>query len=350
MNREFLKELLETPSVSGHEEKNQKKALAFGKQFAGRQLTDPSGNVISVVNPQAEHRVLLCGHMDEIGFIVTHIDSEGRLHVAKAGGVDSCLYVGSPVQVWHGENMVSGVVAVTSELLKKEKVEPSDLIVDIGADSKEEALKAVSVGDPVCADVQVKELLNDRFTCRALDNRTGAFVVLEAAKRAAELGVSAGIYAATTVGEETTMRGAYYAASRVKPTCALAVDVTWASDALGCDPASTGEVKLGGGPVLCMGSAVNKKMNGLLQKTAEEVGIAVQWEIATGRTGTDGDSVNLTGEGVPMALVSIPLRYMHSSVEVGSWKDLENCIELIAQFLLRLSKELEQGFSFSPID
>ncbi len=350
MDRKFLKDLLETPSVSGHEEGIQKKALAFGKSFAEAQLTDPSGNAVSVVNPQAEHKVLLCGHIDEIGFVITHIDSEGRLHVTNAGGVRPALYLGSPVQICHGEQIINGVVAVSSGLLGKEKVETSDLIVDIGAVSREEAEQVVSVGDPICADAQVKELLNDCFSCRALDNRTGAFVVLEAARRAAELGASAGIYAATTVGEETTKRGAYYASSRIKPTCALAVDVTWASDAPGTDPFSTGEVKLGSGPVLCMGSAVNKKMNSLLKKTAEETGISVQWEIATARTGTDGDAVNLTCEGVPMALVSIPLRYMHSSVEVGSWKDLQDCIELIAQFLLRLSKELEQGFSFCPID
>lgn len=345
MNREFLKELLTTPSVSGQEETIQRKALAYGKQFAQERRTDPSGNVISVVNPQAAFKVLLCGHIDEIGFVVTHIDDEGRLHLAKAGGVRAKLYIGSPMQVWHEGRMVSGVVAVSPDLLKKEEVTAGDLIVDIGAGSKEEAMKAVSIGDPVCADVQVRELLNDQFTCRALDNRTGAFVILEAARRAAEKGASAGIYAATTVGEETTMRGAYYAASRVKPDCALAVDVTWASDAPGTDPAETGEVKLGGGPVLCMGSAVNKKMNRLLQKIAREKGIPVQWELAPGRTGTDGDSVNLTGQGVPMALVSIPLRYMHSSVEVGSWKDLENCVELVSEFLV----QIREDFDFRPL-
>lgn len=345
MNREFLRELLTTPSVSGQEETIQQKALAYGKQFAQEQRTDPSGNVISVVNPQAGFKVLLCGHIDEIGFVVTHIDDSGRLHVAKAGGVRAKLYIGSPMQIWHEGRMVSGVVAVSSDLLKKEEVTAGDLIIDIGAGSKEEAMKAVSIGDPVCADVQVRELLNDQFTCRALDNRTGAFVILEAARRAAEKGASTGIYAATTVGEETTMRGAYYAASRVKPACALAVDVTWASDAPGTDPAETGEVRLGGGPVLCMGSAVNKKMNCLLQKIAREKGIPVQWELATGRTGTDGDSVNLTGEGVPMALVSIPLRYMHSSVEVGSWKDLENCIELVSEFLA----QIREDFDFCPL-
>lgn len=181
MNRAFLKELLATPSVSGWEEAIQEKALSYGKAFAGAQLTDPSGNAISVVNPEAEHKVLLCGHIDEIGFVVTHIDASGRLSLMGAGGVRPRLYLGSPVQIWHEGKMVSGVIATSGDLLKKDKTEVSDLVVDIGANSREEAAQAVSIGDPVCADVQVRELLNDCFTCRALDDRTGAFVVLEAA-------------------------------------------------------------------------------------------------------------------------------------------------------------------------
>lgn len=270
MNREFLKDLLTTPSVSGYEEAIQAKALAFGKEFAHAQLTDPSGNTISVVNPEAQHKILLCGHIDEIGFVVTHIDGEGRLHLTGAGGLRRKLYIGSPMQVWHEGNMVSGVIATSSGLLKKEQVEDSDLLVDIGAASREEAEKVVAVGDPVCADVQVRELLNDCFTCRALDDRTGTFVVLEAAKEAAKQGASIGIYAATTVGEETSGRGAYYASARIKPDCAIAVDVTWASDAPGTDPNKTGEVKLGSGPVLCIASVVNKRMNALLKEVAEE--------------------------------------------------------------------------------
>lgn len=350
MNREFLKDLLTTPSVSGHEETIQKKALHYAKDFADRQLTDPAGNAVSIVNADAQHKVLLCGHIDEIGFVVTHIDGEGRLHLAKAGGVSAKLYIGAPMQIWHEGNLISGVIATSSDLLGKEKVSDSDLLVDIGAASREEAEQVVSVGDPVCADVQVRELLNDCFTCRALDDRTGAFVILEAARYAAEKGAKLGIYAATTVGEETTGRGAYYSAARIQPDCALAVDVTWASDAPGTDPADTGDVRLGKGPVLCKGSSVNKKMNQLLEKVAKEQDISVQWEIATGRTGTDGDVVNQTGEGIPMALVSIPLRYMHSSVEVGSWKDLEDCIRLIGEFLLSFEKELSAGFHFCPIE
>ncbi len=349
MDRAFLKELLSTPSVSGYEEAIQKKALAFGKDFAQAQLTDPSGNAVSVVNPEARHKILLCGHIDEIGFVVTHIDQSGLLHLMGAGGVRPRLYIGSPVQVWHQGNLVSGVIATSSDLLKKEKTEVSDLLVDIGAATQEEAAQVVSVGDPVCADVQVRELLNGRFTCRALDDRTGAFVVLEAAKEAARQGASIGIYAATTVGEETSGRGAYYAAARIQPDCAIAVDVTWASDAPGTDPAETGEVKLGGGPVLCRASVVNKKMNALLETVAEELHMDLQWEVASGRTGTDGDTVNRAGLGIPMALVSIPLRYMHSSVEVGSWQDIENCIQLLSAFLVRLSQEMEQGFDFCSV-
>lgn len=349
MNREFLKELLATPSVSGYEEAIQKKALTYGKTFAGNQLTDPSGNAISVVNPDAAHKVLLCGHIDEIGFVVTHIDESGRLHLAEAGGVSPKLYVGAPMQIWHEGEKVNGVIATSSDLLKKDKIEVSDLLVDIGAGSKEEAMKAVAVGDPVCSDVEVRELLQDCFTCRGLDDRTGAFVVLEAAKEAAAQGASIGIYAATTTGEETTGRGAYHAAVRLKPDCAIAVDVTWASDAPGTNPGDTGEVKLGGGPVLCMGSAVNKPMNALLRQVADELDMKVQWEIAGGRTGTDGDTVNRADEGIPMALISIPLRYMHSSVEVGNWKDIEDCIRLLAAFLVRLSEEMDKGFDFCPV-
>lgn len=349
MNREFLKELLSTPSVSGYEEAIQKKALAYGREFAHTQVTDPSGNAVSVVNPEAPHKVLLCGHIDEIGFVVTHIDESGRLHLMGAGGVHPRLYLGSPVQVWHGDTLVNGVIATSSGLLKKEKTEVSDLLVDIGAKTKEEALKAVAVGDPVCAEASVRELLNGCFTGRALDDRTGAFVVLEAARQAAAKGATLGIYAATTVGEETTGRGAYYAAARLKPDCAIAVDVTWASDAPGTNPGDTGEVKLGCGPVLCKASSVNKKLNALLEQTAAEKSIPLQWEIATGRTGTDGDTVTRAYEGVPMALVSIPLRYMHSSVETGSWDDIEACVELLSGFLLRLSAEMEKGFDFCTL-
>ena len=353
MNREFLKTLLNTVSVSGNEEANQRHALAFAKPFAHEQYVDAVGNAVSVVNPDAACRVLLCGHMDEIGFRVTHIDDKGFIHVQEAGGVRPKLYVGAPMQIIHEEmadglpvyHKISGVGAVSPELLKKEDMKDKDLVIDIGANNHEEAAALVSVGDSVCADTEVRELINDRFTCRALDDKTGAFVVLEAAKLAAERGATCGIHANTVVGEETTGRGAYFAASNVKPSCAIIVDVTWASDAPDGEPALTGEIKLGGGPVLCRSGITNKPMNRLLEKIALEKGIPLQYEVAGGDTYTDGDTVLKTAAGVPIALVSVPLRYMHSSVEVGSWKDLEYCIELIAEFLCRI----DEDFDYRPI-
>ena len=345
MNREFLKTLLNTVSVSGNEEANQRNALDFAKPFAHEQYADAVGNAVSVVNPDSTCRVLLCGHMDEIGFRVTHIDDKGFIHVQKAGGVRAKLYLGSPMQIIHDGQKINAVGVVSKDLLGKEKLEDSDLIIDIGANSKDEAAALVCVGDSVCADTEVRELLNDRFTCRALDDKTGAFIILEAAKLAAERGATCGIYANTVAGEETTGRGAYFAAANVKPSCAIIVDVTWSSDSPDGDPNMNGEVKVGGGPVLCRSGMTNKAMNRLLEKIALEKGIPVQFEVAGGRTYTDGDDVLKTGAGVPLALVSIPLRYMHSSVEVGSWKDLEYCIELIAEFLCRI----DEDFDYRPI-
>ncbi len=353
MNKDFLKTLLSTVSVSGNEEANQENALLFAKDFAETQEVDAVGNTISGYNTASPFRVMLSGHMDEIGFRVTEIDERGFLHVQKAGGVEPKLYFGEPMQVIHEttengkpvRNKIEGVGVLDRDRLKKERLDATDLLVDIGASSKEEAAALVSVGDSVCADTAVHELLNGNFSCRALDNKTGAFVILEAAKRAKEKGAACGVYAHTAVGEETSGRGAYFAGANLEPDCAIIVDVTWASDCPGTDPAETGKVSLGGGPVLCRSGMVNKKMNALLEQVAQEKSIPIQYEIAGSRTHTDGDTILFTGRGVPMALVSIPLRYMHSSAEVGNYEDLENAIELIAEFLTRIG----QDFDFRPI-
>ena len=353
MDRKFLYTLLDTVSVSGNEEANQEHAREFGKAFAHTQLTDPVGNVISVFQPDKPCKVLLSGHMDEIGFRVTHISDDGLLHVQRAGGVRPHLYVGSPMQIIHEEirdgqhirHKVNGVGVVSDELLKKSDMKDADLLIDIGAKDKAMAEAVVAVGDSVCADTRVRELLQDNFSCRALDDKTGAFVILEAAKLAAERGSRCGIYAHTATGEETTGRGAFFAATRVKPDCAIIVDVTWASDCPGTDPGHTGQVKLGEGPVLCLSGMVNKPMNRLFEEVAREMDIPLQYEVAGGDTSTDGDIMLMSGSGVPVALVSVPLRYMHSSVEVANWKDLEKCIELIAGFLGRI----DENFNYNPL-
>ena len=172
-----------------------------------------------------------------------------------------------------------------------------------------------------------------RITARAMDDRVGAYIVMEALTIAKQKGVSIGVYAASTTGEETTGNGAYFTASRVRPNIAIAVDVTYTSDYAGIDAGLTGDISVGKGPVLCNNPSIHKKVNEKLLEAAEKLHMSVQIEAANGRTGTDGDIMHRTGLGVPFALVSITLRYMHCPDEVGSLKDIQDCAELLAQFL-----------------
>ena len=220
----------------------------------------------------------------------------------------------------------------------KGDIKDKDLYIDIGAKDAEDARKYVEEGDPVHLNTYHLPLQNDLLCARGIDDRGGAFIVLEALKKAKEMGCKIGVYVATTVGEETTMRGAYWAASQVKPDVAIAVDVTYAQDYPGTDPAESGDVKLGGGPVICNSSVANKKVNDLLKACAKEKQIPYQIESFLGRTGTDADKMHQTGEGVVTALLSLPLRYMHSPSEVCQISDIEHAVNLLASFLCTINK------------
>ena len=335
MNQEFLFEMLDTMSVSGHEIDLQKKVIQEMKPYADQIRTDKTGNVICVLNPEADFKVLLAGHIDEIGLIVTHIRSDGLLKVAKAGGIRAHAYPGHQVMIHHGENVIPGVVILNDAM--KGEIKDKDLYIDIGAKDADDARKYVEEGDPVHLNTYHLPLQNDLLCARAIDDRGGAFIVLEALKKAKEMGCQIGVYAATTVGEETTMRGAYWAASAVKPDVAIAVDVTYAQDYPGTDPAESGDVKLGAGPVICNSSVANKKVNDLLKQCARENDIPYQLESFLGRTGTDADKMHQTGEGVVTALLSLPLRYMHSPSEVCHLSDIKHTINLLASFLCTIN-------------
>ena len=335
MNQEFLFEMLDTMSVSGHEIGLQKKVIAHMQPYADEIRTDYTGNVICVLNPEADFKVLLAGHIDEIGLVVTHIQGNGLLKVAKAGGIRPGVYPGHQVMV--GEKKIPGVVILNDAM--KGDIKDKDLIIDIGAKDEADARKYVEEGDPVHLHTYHLPLQNDLLCARAIDDRGGAFIVLEALKKAREMGCKIGVYAATTVGEETTMRGAYWAASRVKPDVAIAVDVTYAQDYPGTDPAESGNVKLGGGPVICNSSVANKKVNELLKTCAKEKDIPYQIESFLGRTGTDADKMHQSVEGVVTALLSLPLRYMHSPSEVCHLQDIRYAIDLLANFLCSIDAQ-----------
>lgn len=341
MNKDFLFDLLRTGSVSGNEIELEKKLYDYMQDRADRVTVDELGNVTAAVNPDAAFKVLLAGHADEIGLMVSAIGSDGTLMVTGIGGIYPTTYPGHKVRVYTKNGVLYGAVANSRDIAKNKELEASALRIDIGAKDKEDAQKYVELGDTISFDTDVRELLNGCITGRALDDRLGAYIVMEAVAEAKKRGASVGCYAASTTGEETTGNGAYFSASRVKPNIAIAVDVTYTSDNCGISEAETGDVSVGKGPVLCNNPSIHKKLNLLLRACAEKRGMAVQTEAASGHTGTDGDTMHRTGIGVPFALVSIPLRYMHNPAEVGSLKDVQDCIDLLADFLVMCTADMD---------
>ena len=341
MNREFLYDLLSTGSVSGNEAAIEKKIYDYMQDKADQVMVDELGNVTAALNPSSPFKVLLAGHADEIGLMVTAVDSDGYLMVTNLGGIYTTTYPGHKVRIYTKDGTIYGAVANSREIAKNSELKASDLRIDIGAKDREDALAHVELGDTVSFDTDVRALLNDCITGRALDDRIGAFIVMEALAEARRKGATVGCYSVTTTGEETTGNGAFFTASRVKPNIAIAVDVTYTSDNCGISNALTGDIAVGKGPVICNNPSIHKKLNAILRDCASKLGMAVQTEAANGRTGTDGDTMHLTGIGVPFALVSIPLRYMHNPCEVGSLKDIQDCIDLLSEFFASCTEDMD---------
>ena len=340
MNKEFLFDLLSTGSVSGNETQLEKKIYDYMQDKADQVTVDELGNVTAAIHPSASFKVLLAGHADEIGLMVTAVGSDGTLMVTKIGGIYTNTYPGHKVRIYTKNGIIYGAVANSREISNNKDLKDRDLRIDIGAKDKEDALKYVELGDTVTFDTDVREMLNDCITGRALDDRIGAYIVMEALAKAKEKGALVGCYAVTTTGEETTGNGAYFTAFRVRPNIAIAVDVTYTSDNCGISEAITGDVAIGKGPVICNNPSIHKKLNAQLRECAKKLNMSIQTEAANGHTGTDGDTMHFTGIGVPFALVSIPLRYMHNPDEVGSLKDIQDCIDLLAEFLVSCSPDM----------
>src|SRR5699024_8658059 len=240
--------------------------------------TDNAGNAIGILNPNASFKVLLAGHSDEIGLVLKRIDDEGFLHFDKVGGINSKAAVGMKVTALGYKKTVTGVSGVNAQHHGglKEDFELQDLLIDCGYQTKKEAEVSVQVGD-VAVYKREPEILHNRYIAgRGLDNRTGSFIVAEVLRRLKEKECPVGIYAASTVNEETNMGGAYFTAAGIEPTMAIACDVTFATDYPGVDKNKHGDVKLEGGPVLAKGAPINIKINKLLEKAAEKLDMNVQ--------------------------------------------------------------------------
>jgi len=340
-NQDFLLELLRTPSPSSMEVEIQKKWIDYVEDFADEIVTDHAGNAIGVLNKEAEFKVLLDGHIDEIALVINHIDDDGFLYFDEMGRVNPKAAVGMKVKVQGYGKEITGVIGVNAQHHGGIKGDfgLGDLFIDCGAKSKQEIEQFVQIGDLVVYD-RAPEILMDRYISgRGLDNRTGAFIVAEVLRKLADRDLKVGVYAASTVNEESNMGGAYFAAAGIEPTMALACDVTFATDHPNVNKKKHGDVKLEGGPVIAKGAPINRKINSWLEKAAKNLDMPVQYELTPRHTGTDADRMRLTGKGVPVALVSLPLRYMHSPVETVSMQDIEQEIDLLVEFIAQLTGE-----------
>ena len=343
---EFLKSLLSTPGPSGYE----RAAAEIWRTEAGEFAEvrgDRMGNSFATLNGGGAPRVMLSGHIDEIGLMVTHVEEGGLLRFQGVGGWDPQVLVGQRVLVQTINGVVPGVIGKKAihvmEADERKKVsEIKSLWIDIGAKDGEEAKEKVRVGDVTVVDQDVLELPNGRVASRSLDNRMGAFVVLEALRLLSEEeDFAAEVVAVASVQEEIGLYGARGAAFGLDPDAAIAVDVTHATDTPGIPKNEHGDHSLGSGPVITRAANLSPVVTDGLIETAESEGIAYTLEADSRSTSTDADAIQFTRAGIATGLVSAPNRYMHSPNEIVALEDLENCARLIAAYVKGLKKDMD---------
>lgn len=342
----FLRELVDAPSPSGFEQPAQRVVRKYVSQYADEVKTDVHGNVIASKNSDGKPRVMLAGHCDEVGFIVSYINDEGYIYFKSIGGVDSGIVAGQRLYIHTKDGDVLGITGKKAIHLmegdERNKVPKlKKLWIDIGAKDKEEAESVVEIADPITFATNFEVLRNDLVVARAFDDKMGTFVVIEALRLLNEMEFKSAVFAVSTVQEEIGLRGAKTSAYGINPDVGIAVDVTHSSDYPGSDKKVSGEVKLGKGPVLYKGANINPIIGKLLIDTAKEKEIDYQFNAAPSGTGTDANAIQLNRAGVATALVSVPNRYMHTPLEVVSLNDLENAAKLLAETICKITADTD---------
>lgn len=337
---ELLDKLLRVGAPSGYEAPAAeiwREAASFAELSA-----DGLGSSIAQVG-DAKPLFAVVGHIDEIGLIITHVDEKGFCWFTSIGGWDPQILVGQRVEIRGKNGLVPGVVGRKPIHLlepdqRKKVVELKGMHIDVGAADGEEAGELVRVGDPVVIAAEPVEVAGERLVSKSMDNRLGAYVALESLKRCVDGAGPGGSFAAVAaVQEEIGLFGARTAAFQVRPDVAVAVDVTHATDAPGVDEKELGASPLGSGPVIGRGSTLSPKVSELLIETAEAEGIDYSISASGRGTSTDADVLQISRAGIPTGVVSIPLRYMHSPVEMVDLRDVEATVNLLAAFGARLS-------------
>ncbi|WP_436345868.1 M20/M25/M40 family metallo-hydrolase [Natronorubrum sp. FCH18a] len=338
-SREFLVELLETPSPSGYETRGQRVWVDYVDRFADDVRTDAYGNAIAVHegDPDAPE-VALTGHADEIGFIVRSIDENGFVRPGRIGGSDPTVSQGQHVTIHAVDGPIDGVIGQTAIHLREDDggdPDISDLWIDIGAESEEEASERLEIGDPITFSSTVSWLSETRLAARGLDNRVGTWAAAEGFRTAVEAGTEATVYAVSTVQEEVGVKGAQMVGFDLEPDAVVVVDVGHAVDYPSAPSEKTSRMELGGGPALGRGSTNHPTLFEALRSVADDREIDVQVEALGLGTGTDADGFFTAAGGIPSQVVSVPNRYMHTPVEVIDTDDLEAVAALLSGFASR---------------
>ncbi|MCC6484327.1 MAG: M42 family metallopeptidase [Armatimonadetes bacterium] len=351
---DFLRCLVETPSPSGFEQPAQRVFRDYVSRFADTVSTDVLGTVTAVQNVEGRPRVMIAGHCDQIGFIISHISDEGFLYFRRIGGIDPTACVSQRVVIDSKEGPVHGVVGRKAIHLQ----EPDDrtkaptiesLWIDIGAENKADAEKAVRLGDAGVFVQNFRVLRDNRAVSMAFDNKMAIWIVAETMRLLKERPdrtqkLQAAVYGVATVQEEIGGPGASASSFNIDPDIAIVIDVGHATDHPGVEKTKAGDYSLDKGPILSRGANVNPVVFDRLCECAEDVKISYQTEAIGGRSATDADPIQGSRSGVAVGLIHVPLRYMHTPSEMISLTDMENTAKLLAEFVSRLNPQI----SFVP--
>lgn len=354
----FLFNYLNTASPTGFESKlptgaksGQQTWLDYIKPYVDDYFTDTYGSVVGVINPEAEYKVVIEAHADEISWFVNYITKDGYIYVIRNGGSDHQIAPSMRVNIHTKKGIVKGVFGWPAIHVRKSKEDnPSlkNIFVDVGASSYDEVKEmGIHEGSVITFNDELMELNNKYYTGRALDNRIGGFMIAEVAKKLKEenFKLPFGLYIVNAVQEEIGLRGAEMIAAKIKPNVAIVTDVTHDTQSPMYDKKDSGDLSCGKGPVLTFGPAVQNNLLDMIIETAEKKEIKTQLSATSRSTGTDTDAFAYSNEGVASALISLPLKYMHTTVETAAKEDIQGVIDLIYEFLV----QLPEGHDFKYI-
>ena len=347
---DFLEKYLNNASPTGYEWEGQKIWMDYLKPYVDEFITDTYGSAVAVINPKAKFKVVIEGHADEISWYVNYISDNGLIYVIRNGGSDHQIAPSKIVNIHTKKGIVKGVFGWpaihTRSKAKEQAPKPDNICIDIGAKDKKEVDKmGVHVGCVITYPDEFHILNKDKFVCRALDNRMGGFMIAEVARLLHEnkKKLPFGLYVTNSVQEEIGLRGAQMITETIQPNVAIITDVTHDTTTPMIEQKTQGYAEIGKGPVIAYAPAVQQKLRDLITDTAEEKKIPFQRAALSRATGTDTDAFAYSNGGVASALISLPLRYMHTTVEMVHKDDVENVIKLIYETLLKI----KDGETFS---